>query len=437
MNNADTIVAIATPTGVGGIAVVRLSGSSALEMALRHLSVDSLSSRHATYCHFDNLDDVVALYLPVGYTGEPTMEISCHGSVFIQRTIVQQFIDDGARLAERGEYTMRAFLNHRLDLSQAEAVADLIDAVSSSQHNLAISQLRGGYSHRLSELRRQLIDFAALLELELDFSGEDVEFADRKQLNDLLSALNSQLSALLDSFRIGNELKRGVPVAIIGEPNAGKSSLLNTLVGDDRAIVSPIPGTTRDTVEECVTIGGTLFRFIDTAGLRQTDDTIEAMGVERARRAADAASVVLYVHDATTNWQPPQLALDPDKSIVVFNKADLKPDFNTPEIENHYSVISAKTGTGIDELKQLMAELVAQAVPDGDGVMLTNARHYQAMLRVQESLNLVRQGLDAGTPADLVAVDLRDALYHLGAITGEVTSEDLLSSIFSRFCIGK
>ena len=268
MRPNDTIVAISTPHGVGGIAVIRLSGPDALAIVEKHISplTSHLSPRRAIYCRFDDLDDIIALFYPKGYTGEPTVEISCHGSLYIQQALLQILVDDGARLAEPGEFTRRAFLNGRLNLSQAEAVADLIDSVTPGQHRLAVSQLRGGYAQRLKELRQQLLDLTSLMELELDFSQEDVEFADRSHLHQLLSTLNSQLSTLNSSFRMGNALKRGIPVAIVGRPNAGKSSLLNALLGDDRAIVSDIPGTTRDTIEETLTLDGITFRFIDTAG---------------------------------------------------------------------------------------------------------------------------------------------------------------------------
>ena len=267
----DTIVAVATPAGVGGIAVVRLSGPDALPLAQAHLSAPSLPERQAVYCRFDDLDDGIAIYYPSGYTGEPTVEFSCHGSLYVQQALVQALTDSGARLAEPGEFTMRAFLNGRLNLSQAEAVADLIDAVTPIQHRLAVSQLRGGYADELKALRQQLLDLTSLLELELDFSQEDVEFADRSQLTQLVDTIGRRVDTLRNSFSWGNALKRGVPLAIIGRPNAGKSSLLNALLHDDRAIVSPVPGTTRDTIEEAFVIDGIPFRIIDTAGLRQSD----------------------------------------------------------------------------------------------------------------------------------------------------------------------
>ena len=438
MTLSDTIVAISTPAGVGGIAVVRLSGPDALPIASRHLTLNSqhltLNARHATYCRFDDLDDVVAIYYPKGYTGEATVELSCHGSLYIQQAMLEALVTNGARLAEPGEFTMRAFRNGRLNLSQAEAVADLIDAATPAQHRLAVSQLRGGYAQKLKGLRQQLLDLTSLMELELDFSQEDVEFADRTQLRQLLSTLSSQLSSLIASFKMGNALKRGIPVAIVGKPNAGKSSLLNALLGDERAIVSDIPGTTRDTVEESITIGSLTFRFIDTAGLRHSTDTVEALGIERSLKAVADAQIVLLVHDATTPWQDPDLDLSGKNVIVVLNKSDL-PHNSQFSILNSQISISAKTGDGIDALKQAMlAAVEPQAAQE---VLLSNSRHHAALQQVQLAVTHAAEGLDAGLPADLLAVDLRDALYHLGTITGEVVSNDILDNIFSRFCIGK
>lgn len=428
----DTIVAVATAPGVGGIAVVRLSGPDALSIATSLLSPSTfhLSPRTSTYCRFGELDDVVATWFPRGYTGEPTVEIACHGSTYIQQAIVQTLCESGARMAEPGEFTMRAFLNGRINLAQAEAVADLIEAATPAQHRLAVSQLRGGYAAKLKELRQQLMDLTSLFELELDFSQEDVEFADRKELHTLLRTLDSELKTLLDSFAMGNAVKRGIPVAIVGRPNAGKSSLLNALLGDDRAIVSPVPGTTRDTVEETLAIGGLTFRFIDTAGLRHSNDPVEALGIERSRRAIDEAMLILHVTDATAPDCEEPIATDKEV-IYVLNKCDLVPTAD----DSQALCISAKTGMGIEQLKQVMIDRVDSAA--ATEVMLTNARHRDALRLVAQALANAEAGLKAGTPSDLVAVDLRDALYHLGTITGEVTSNDLLANIFGRFCIGK
>ena len=441
---SDTIVAISTPRGVGGIAVARLSGPDALTIAEKRLSslstyqpinLSTLSPRRATYCHFDELDDVVAVYFPKGYTGEPTVEISCHGSLYVQQALLQALVDSGARLAEPGEFTQRAFLNGRLDLSQAEAVADLIDSVTPAQHRLAVSQLRGGYAQKLKELRQQLLDLTSLLELELDFSQEDVEFADRGRLQSLLQELQEETLRLIASFRLGNALKRGVPVAIVGKPNAGKSSLLNALLGDDRAIVSDIPGTTRDTIEETLTLDGITFRFIDTAGLRHSDDCVETLGVERSKKAVEQADIVLYLRDATKPGEEPDLDLSDKTVIEVYTKADLLADSSRVG----GLCLSSKTGLGLETLrKEILSRFHAQMGNTGqEDILLSNARHYEALKLVRQALDAVSQGLADGIPADLVAVDLRDALYHLGTITGEVTSDELLGNIFGRFCIGK
>ena len=448
MKSNDTIVAVATPAGVGGIAVVRLSGPQALSIVEKHLSplTSHLSPRHATYCRFDDIDDGIAVFYPCGYTGEPTVEFSCHGSLYVQQAIVQTLTDDGARMAEPGEYTMRAFLNGRLDLSQAEAVADLIEATTPQQHRLAVSQLRGGYAEELKSLRRQLLDLTSLLELELDFSQEDVEFADRSQLRRLLEDASIKIGELRNTFRMGNALKRGIPTAIIGRPNAGKSSLLNALLADDRAIVSPIAGTTRDTVEESFNIDGITFRLIDTAGLHHTDDPLENMGIRRAIAAAAQADIILYVHDATRLWAEAVadlqdlrdnagVDLNSKHLWIVVNKIDL------PEaVESTQKLgiaVSATNGTGLEQLRQHMHDAVSKDMENTGHVLLSNARHYDALGNTNKALFRVSQGLLDGTPADLLAVDLRDALYHLGTITGHVTNDEVLGNIFSRFCVGK
>ena len=445
MTRRDTIAAISTPAGVGGIAVVRVSGTDALPCVLRHLSVATLEDRRATYCRFDDLDDVVAAYFHKGYTGEPTVEISCHGSLYVQQAMLQTLVDDGARLAEPGEFTMRAFRNGRLNLSQAEAVADLIDAVTPTQHHLAVSQLRGGYADELKALRQQLLDLTSLLELELDFSQEDVEFADRSQLIHLVGSLSLRINSLRNSFRLGNALKRGIPTAIIGRPNAGKSSLLNALLADDRAIVSPIAGTTRDTVEETFSIGGFTFRLIDTAGLHPTDDPLENLGIKRSIAAAAQADIILYVHDATRSFsdaladmqslQDAGVSLEGKHLWIVNNKMDLPDAVNpTPGVG---IAVSSTQGTGLDRLRQVMVDAVSRDKAASSDILLTNARHYDALGRADAALRQVAAALTQGIPADLVAVDLRDALYHLGSITGEVVPDDILGNIFSRFCIGK
>lgn len=450
MNN-DTIVAISTPQGVGGVAVVRLSGPQAKEMALRHLSVDALEPRHSHFARFSDgntlLDEVLAVWFPAphSYTGEDVVEISCHGSLYVQQAILQALMGAGARMADPGEFTMRAYLGGRLNLSQAEAVADLIEAVTPAQHRLAVSQLRGGYAEELKTLRQQLIDLTALLELELDFSQEDVEFANRSRLEQLVEDTSLKITSLRNTFHQGNALKHGIPTAIIGRPNAGKSSLLNALLADDRAIVSPIPGTTRDTVEETLTIDGITLRLIDTAGLHHTDDPLEKMGIRRTESAAVQADIILFVHDATCPWneaiedlqelQDAGVDLNSKHLWIVHNKVDLL-DGIPQWMESGIAVSSVK-GTGLDRLRACMVEALAKEHPLTDEPLLTNLRHYEALGLTNKALFEVMRGLKNGTPADLLAVDLRDALYHLGTITGEVTNNEVLSNIFSRFCIGK
>lgn len=447
----STIAAISTPSGIGGIAVIRLSGADAFAIASRHLTLPKpVAGRPAAaFAQFrkdgELLDEVVVTVFPSphSYTGDDTVEISCHGSLYIQQTLLQILIDSGARLAEPGEFTQRAFLNGKLDLSQAEAVADLIDSTNAATHRLAVSQLRGGYAKELEQLRQQLIDLTALLELELDFSEEDLQFADRNHLQSLVEQITLRVKALLHSFHMGNTLKRGIPVAIIGRPNAGKSSLLNALLRDNRAIVSDIPGTTRDTIEETFVIEGTPFRIIDTAGLRHSDDEIEQMGVQRTLNTIAQADIILYIHDAT---QPFSQTLDDlqqlqgtisikDKHLfVIHNKIDLLKDVLPDDVQ---FPISVKEGIGIDRLSQKLADVAHSDMPNTPDVMLTNARHYQALGHVDQALHSVAVGLNSNLSADLIVIDLRDALHHLGTITGQVTTDEVLGTIFSRFCVGK
>ena len=441
----STIAAISTPPGVGGIAVVRLSGTDAFTIAAKHLQLPH-NGRDMGFSLFrrndDVLDEVVVslFHSPHSYTGEDVVEISCHGSLYVQQTLLQALLDSGARLAEPGEFTRRAFLNGKLNLSQAEAVADLIDSTNAAAHSLAVSQLRGGYAKELETLRQQLVDLTALLELELDFSDEDVEFADRKHLLALTRQTTDRVQTLRQSFRLGNALKRGIPVAIIGRPNAGKSSLLNALLHDSRALVSEIPGTTRDTIEETFVIEGTPFRIIDTAGLRQSQDPVEQMGIQRTLDTVAQADIILYVHDAT---QPvsratddlQQLPLNGKHLILIYNKTDL-PDAASPEQEGSIA-LSAKTGTGLDVLSQSLASIIRNDMDKAPDILLTNARHYEALGLVDQALQHVTEGLTEELPADLVVIDLRDALHHLGTITGQVTTDEVLGTIFSRFCVGK
>lgn len=447
---SSTIVAISTPQGVGGIAVIRLSGAEAVAIAAQHCKVAD-RAQEALFTLFRDgeevIDEVVVTLFrgPHSYTGEDVVEISCHGSLYVQETILNALIGSGARLAEPGEFTRRAFLNGKLDLSQAEAVADLIDSTNTAQHRLAVSQLRGGYAQKLKELRAQLVELTSLLELELDFSQEDVEFASRDRLTRLVEEISLGVNALRHSFRMGNALKRGIPVAIVGRPNAGKSSLLNALLHDDRAIVSPVPGTTRDTIEERFVIEGTLFRIIDTAGLRESDDEVERLGIERSRKVAEEADIIIYVHDATQPFlhaiedlaqlQDRISSFKEKHLFIVHNKMDLHPV--NPTASYRTFPISAKEGTGLDSIKEALVRAVNRDRGQTPDVMLTNVRHLEALGRVDQALMHVARGLGEGLSADLVAIDLRDALYHLGTITGEVTSDEVLGNIFGRFCIGK
>lgn len=457
---ADTICAISTPSGVGGIAVVRLSGSSAKLLAEKHLKNATrkeitLSDHRAKLASFygsgEFIDDVVATYFaaPRSYTGEDVVELSCHGSLYVQHVIVRCLLDSGARLAEPGEFTMRAFLNGRLDLSQAEAVADLIDSRSHVSHRLAVSQLRGGYANQLEQLRQEFVDLAALLELELDFSDEDLEFANREHLKQLVVQLKSKVQRLVDSFQTGNALKNGVPVAIVGRPNVGKSTLLNALLNDNRAIVSDQAGTTRDTIEEQFIVRGIVFRLIDTAGLRHTDNSIEQAGIERSINAMRQASIILYMVDATeddssVSMQIEELLSKVDlqgKTLVLLrNKIDKVELSNCAGIIKHDNYtelsISAKSNLNLEALLDTMVDSATRGKGEDD-VLLTNIRHYEAMQHVLAALDEVQKGMDAGLTPDLIVVDIRDALYHLGTITGKVSSEDVLSSVFTRFCIGK
>lgn len=453
----DTIAAIATPAGVGGLAVIRVSGPQALAIVLPFLQGRTLSPRHATYTSFVTtsqfLDEVVATYFPAphSYTGDDVVEISCHGSRYVQQTLLLSLLQAGCRLADPGEFTQRAFLNGRIDLSQAEAVADLIDSANAASHALAVSQLRGSYAVTLKTLRQQLVDLTGLMELELDFTDEDLQFADRDQLRGTLLNLRSQCACLLDSFALGNAIKEGIPVAIVGQPNVGKSTLLNALLGDDRAIVSDIPGTTRDTIEEQLNIAGLAFRFIDTAGIRATPDAVEQQGVRRSYRAIDQARIVVAMLDATSPIDQSLAAiadlrvhLRSQHLVVLLNKTDLVDGAAVcSQLQSQGLAVlplAAKQGVGIEQLKQRLLDSVdlgSDPAARLQSPMLTNVRHRDALCHVVDALAHVLAGLDNDVPTDLLLVDLRDALYHLGTITGHITSNEVLHSIFSRFCIGK
>lgn len=443
--STDIICAVSTAFGAGGIAVVRVSGSGAIVLVdtLFH-GRHRLSDAASHSAHFGTigregttLDEVVCTVFraPHSFTGEDTVEIACHGSLFIQQELLRWLVAAGARMADRGEFTKRAFMNGRMDLAQAEAVADLIAAQSEAEKDLALSQLRGGISAKISELREQLLTFTALLELELDFADhEELEFADRTQLQDLLLRATAMLRELVASFKTGNAIKQGVRVAIVGAPNAGKSTLLNALLGDERAIVSEIRGTTRDTVEDTMTICGVLVRLSDTAGIQSTGDPIEQLGIERSRQAIRHAHIVVELVDLTD----PQHVLDADELspeqvyIRVYNKTDLQ----ATELPSDGIRISAKS-RDVQPMLSRLEEAVGQLTEHRDQAMVSNIRHYEALCRAEEALCRVQEGLQAGLSGELLALDLHDALDALGEITGQVSSQEVLNTIFQRFCIGK
>lgn len=450
----DTIVALATPPGLGAIGVIRLSGEKSINIAnsmfpSKDLSEQPSHTLHVGFLKNDNeiLDEVViSLYKnPSSYTGEDVVEISCHGSAFVQQQIIQTLIIKGARLAKAGEFTQRAFLNGKLDLTQAEAVGDLIASNTDASKNAALNNMRGGFSQLLKDLREQLIQFSSLIELELDFSEEDVEFADRTKFIELIKTISSSTTKLLNSFKLGNVVKNGVSVAIVGKPNAGKSTLLNTLLNDNRAIVSEIAGTTRDTIEEVININGVLFRLIDTAGIREhTTDIIENMGVVKSMEKIKEADIVLYLFDVNTTSvhdlklitaeleeQQKRILLAGNKSDVLENKVQYNFDAFKPIL------ISAKDNTGIDELKNNLFELATDNKSLTENVIVTNSRHYEALQLLDNSLKDITKGLENNIPGDLLSLDIRRCLYYLGEITGEITNEDRLDYIFSKFCIGK
>ena len=463
----ETIVAIATPTGEGAIGIVRLSGKGCISLVDTFFPARTLVQSEARRAWFGILTDeagkaidevVVTLYrAPASYTGEDSVEISCHGSPFILSRVVQLCLDAGARMAAPGEFSQRAFLNGKLDLSQAEAVADLIASQSAAAHRIALHQLRGGVSNEIKDLRQKLIDFASLIELELDFGEEDVEFADRAQLRDLVEKIRARITQLTTSFRLGNAIKLGITTVIAGRPNAGKSTLLNALLNEERAIVSDIPGTTRDTIEETLNIGGVTFRLVDTAGIREASDTIEAIGVERAIERVRTGQLLVYVFDVIET-DPTTLAEDLDRLyrenlqlVVVANKMDLNPytkyeqyfgeDYTgrwTVDKEDFIPMVAKdKANLGYLQDRLLATATGGTAGLDQQQVVLSNARHYDALRRADEALSRVLDGLNVGLSQDFVAMDIRQSLRELGEITGEITTDDLLGNIFSNFCIGK
>ena len=451
----NTICAISTPYGSGGIAVVRVSGESAIQIVdTLFYGRKSLTEAPAYTVYYgelrrvsrvanresnDVLDEVLVSVFraPHSFTGEDVVEIACHGSMYIQQTLLQWLIDAGCQMAKAGEFTQRAFLNGKMDLTEAEAVADLIAAQTKAEKDLALSQLRGGISHSLAALRERLLTFTSLIELELDFADhEELEFADRQQLYDLAQEIDCTIQGLVNSFKTGNAIKQGIPVAIIGAPNVGKSTLLNALLGEERAIVSDIQGTTRDTVEDTLILDGMLFRFIDTAGMRQTEDTIENLGIERSRQAAQRASVIIHLQDPTQDASDTLSSLSDiqEKKIIhVFNKADILPSFTPPE---NAIYISAKNGE-VGSIKEQLISFAKEQFDTRNAVTISNTRHYEALVRAQEAIHRVQEGLSMQISGEFLSMDLQDCLTALGEITGQITSQEVLNNIFSKFCIGK
>ncbi|MBD0831812.1 tRNA uridine-5-carboxymethylaminomethyl(34) synthesis GTPase MnmE [Aestuariibaculum sediminum] len=467
MINQDTIVALATPSGAGAIAVIRLSGNDAIKIAdscFKSVTNNKSLTKQKTHTiHLGHIIDgaktidevLVSVFKnPNSYTGEDVVEVSCHGSNYIQQEIIQLFLRKGCRMASAGEFTLRAFLNGKLDLSQAEAVADLIASDNEASHQIAMQQMRGGFSSEIAKLREELMNFASLIELELDFAEEDVEFADRTQFKELIERISLVLKRLIDSFAVGNVIKNGIPVAIVGEPNVGKSTLLNALLNEERAIVSDIAGTTRDTIEDEISIGGIGFRFIDTAGIRETKDVVESIGIKKTFEKIEQSQVVIYLFESLKfKNQSSEYITEIEKVknkyplkplIVVINKVDLLNDDELAFIKNQLAplnitleTISAKKHTGVDELKDELLSFVNTGALRNNDTIVTNTRHYDSLLKALEEIEKVKYGLETGLSGDLLAIDIRQALYYFGEITGEITNDDLLGNIFANFCIGK
>ena len=460
--DSDTIVALSTPGGTGALGLIRMSGKQAiaiLNSVFRGADLEAVGSHTA---HFGQLvtdeheiidECVVTVFIgPHSFTGENTVEISCHGSAYIISTILNLLVAGGARPAHAGEFTLRAFLHGKLDLSQAEAVADLIASRSASQHRMAMNQMRGGISNEIQAIREKLIEFASLIELENDFGEEDVEFADRSALQQLVEATRHRLMALIDSFTYGRAIKEGIAVAIVGKPNVGKSTLLNALLNEDKAIVSSIPGTTRDVIEDTIQLEGILFRFIDTAGIRESDDTVESIGIQRSYDQIKKANVVLWVEEIQEDaveladrFNALDLRRD-QKAIIVLNKSDAFHACHAYDVEEALSTRTHRTPTlalsalkqhHLDTLKKLLIETTNKSVFAQQDVIVSNIRHLQALKETEDALKRVSMGLEQSIPSDLIAIDIRHAQHHLGEIAGKISTDDLLESIFSNFCIGK
>ena len=462
MINQDTIIALATPSGAGAIAVIRLSGDQAITMAeaqFKSVSGKALSKQKTHTIHLGHIVDgvrtidevLLSIFKnPNSYTGEDVVEISCHGSNYIQQEIIQLFLRQGCRMATAGEFTLRAFLNAKLDLSQAEAVADLISSDNEASHQIAMQQMRGGFSSEIAKLREELLNFASLIELELDFAEEDVEFADRSQFKELVDRITFVLKRLIDSFAVGNVIKNGIPVAIVGEPNVGKSTLLNAILNEDRAIVSEIAGTTRDTIEDEISIGGIGFRFIDTAGIRETKDVVESIGIKKTFEKIEQAQVVIYLFDSNSsieNLKAVKFEIEKIKNkypqkplLIIANKIDKLDDVQLGKLNSEIDgvqLLSAKSGFGVEQLTNSLLNLINTGALKNNDTIITNSRHYDSLIKAIEEVYKVKQGLDSGLSGDLLAIDIRQALYHFGEITGEITNDDLLGNIFANFCIGK
>jgi len=465
VHNNDTIIALATAPGTGAIAVIRLSGPNAIDMvsdSFESVSTKVLKDQKSHTVHLGHIKDgdhlidqaLVSIFKgPNSYTGENVAEISCHGSTYIQQRIMQLFLKKGVRAAQGGEFTMRAFLNAKMDLSQAEAVGDLIASENEASHQLALQQMRGGFSSEIKKLREQLLNFASLIELELDFAEEDVSFADRVEFKKLLNTITEVLKKLIDSFALGNVLKNGVPVAIVGAPNVGKSTLLNALLNEERAIVSNIAGTTRDTIEDELSIGGIGFRFIDTAGIRATEDQIEKIGIQKTFEKIGQAKLILYLIDSLACVKDDQLAKQdeieilkiekehPKKHLIVLgNKVDQlsrEEQTHLKKLIPQIQFIAAKTGEGVEKLKESFIQGVHSGAISNNDTIITNSRHYDSLIKALEEIDKVKEGLSEELPSDLLAIDIRQALYHFGEITGEISSDELLGNIFANFCIGK